>query len=641
MTIRYAICLVLLMLCLATARSQSAEAMRLRVELARAGTDTGRARLSGALGWEMKFIQNDSAWLLAEQEVKLAHDNPLLLADGYRTMGLVRVIENKPAEGMDLYKKAIDYARKAKSGFYEASCLSLTAGMYQDMGDYDRSLQYYIDGLRVAEQSHNDRMIATISNNIASVYDALGRDPMLTIAYYRRAAEVVKGMKNWGFAELIAANIASEYHRAGMDDSAEVMLKIVADMARMNGQDNYEHASSLTSMGDIYMEMGKTKDAERCLLQAVAIMDSIRRPMNVMNGLATLSKLYVKDGRAAEAEKYASRLLKDAIEYHAKLYIKEANKVLSEIAHQRGQDALALRYYEEYNRWDDSVLNDAQRQNATNLELRAEMAQRDLEVQYQVKEKAQENSNLRAIIIGAGIVLVLLCLLVLVVVRNYRSSQRANKLLAGQKKQIEAQAAEKDTLMLEIHHRVKNNLQVVSSLLSLQASSMSDDKARDALRESHNRVKSIALIHQKLYAQEALSAIQLEDYITQLCTDLKTALNAQIIQVSVTIDPAGLTLDMERSIPLGIILNEFVTNSVKYAGINHAGGAITIAVKKGSDGTCTMRYADNGLGLPADFGLRSTRTLGMRIVNELARQLRGSLAYTYQGGAVFTITFPL
>ncbi|MBS1624877.1 MAG: sensor histidine kinase [Bacteroidetes bacterium] len=638
---RYILALGLWLPYLATCSGQASGMAALRSQLAAARSDTARARICGEIAWEMKFLQNDSAWLLAAEEVRLAHGYPLLLADGYRTMGLVRVIENKPAEGMELYEKAIGFARKGGNGFYEASCLSLTAGMYQDMGDYDRSLQYYIDGLRVAEQCKNDRMIATISNNIASVYDALGRDPLVTIRYYKRAAEVAATLKNWGFAELIAANIASEYHRAGRDDSAEIMLTVVRDMAHLNGQNNYEHASSLTSMGDIYVEMGKTQEAEKCLLQAVAVMDSIKRPMNVMNGLDLLSKLYVKTGKVTEAERYASRLLRDATEYHAKLYIKESNKTLSDIAQLRGHEAQALKYYQEYNRWGDSVLSDAQRQTAANLQLRAEMAQRDIEVRYQVKQKAQENSNLRAIIIGAAVVLVLLCLLILVVVRNYRTSQRANLLLAAQKKQIEEQAAEKDTLMLEIHHRVKNNLQIVSSLLSLQASSMTDDKAKEALRESHNRVRSIALIHQKLYAQEALSAIHLADYITQLCTDLKLVFGAQAIAVTVTVEPEGLTLDMERAIPLGVILNELITNSIKYAGINRSGGAIRITISKDADNICSILYADNGPGMPAGFDVRASRTLGMRIISELARQLKGTLVYGTDGGAVFRLTFPL
>ncbi|MBS1619952.1 MAG: tetratricopeptide repeat protein [Bacteroidetes bacterium] len=641
MTARYTLAFGLSLLCLITCHAQSAEVVSFGPRLSAVHSDTARARIYGEMAWEKKFIQNDSAWILAVQEVNLSHGDALLLADGYRTMGLVRVIENKPAEGIELYQKAISYARKAGSGFYEASCLSLTAGMYQDMGDYDRSLQYYLEGLRVAEQSQNDRMIATISNNIASVYDALERDPMLTIRYYQRAAAVVRSMKNWGFAELIAANIASEYHRAGQDDSAEIMLTVVRDMARLNGQNNYEHASSLTSMGDIYLEMGKTEDAEKCLLQAVAVMDSIKRPMNVMNGLDLLSRLYAKIGHVDLAEKYAGRLLKDATEYHAKLYIKEANKTLSDIAHQHGQDSLALRYYQEYNRWGDSVLNDAQRQNATNMQLRAEMAQRDLEVQYQVKEKTRENSNLRAIIIVAASGLLLLVLLILIVVRSYRNSQRANKLLETQKEQIERQAAEKETLMLEIHHRVKNNLQIVSSLLSLQANSISDENAAAALRESHNRVRSIALIHQKLYAQEALSAIHLADYITQLCADLKLVFGAQALAVNVTVSPEDLTLDMERAIPLGVILNELITNSIKYGGIVEVGGAININVSRDANGLCTIRYADNGVGMPVSFDLRSTRTLGMRIVNELTRQLRGTLTSQNDNGAVFTLSFAL
>jgi two-component sensor histidine kinase len=195
--------------------------------------------------------------------------------------------------------------------------------------------------------------------------------------------------------------------------------------------------------------------------------------------------------------------------------------------------------------------------------------------------------------------------------------------------------------MLEIHHRVKNNLQIVSSLLNLQANSMTDEKAITALRESQNRVKSIALIHQKLYAREELSAILLEEYINELSAHLKSVFSADQVTIQTAVHPPHLKLDMDTSIPLSVILNELITNSIKYARINRAGGHIRIEITDNLDGTCTLHFADNGIGMPDDFDFKTATTLGMRIVYELARQMRATLTSAKGEGASFTIIFPL
>jgi two-component sensor histidine kinase len=194
--------------------------------------------------------------------------------------------------------------------------------------------------------------------------------------------------------------------------------------------------------------------------------------------------------------------------------------------------------------------------------------------------------------------------------------------------------------MREIHHRVKNNLQIVSSLLNLQANTLIDEAAKDALRDSQNRVKSIALIHQKLYKQQELSAIILKDYVLQLCSHLKVVFNAQPLEIYCEVNPPQLALDIEESIPLGIILNELVTNALKYGQINRTGGYIKIQFIENADGLCTLLFSDNGVGMPPDFDVKKSTTLGLRMVYELTRQLKGTIVYTAQPEPTFTIVFP-
>lgn len=648
MTIKKNILFVILSLCTALMQAQSAVEVKLRNELMSTTTDTARARINGALAWELKFTQNAEAWRLASEELKLANGDPMLSADAYRTMGLVRVIENRLPEGLELYRLAIANAKKAKSEFYEASCLSLIAGMYQDMGDYDRSLQYYFDGLKVAERGCNDRMIGTLSNNIATIYGTTGGESALVLRYYKRAMAAAEKQKNFASAELIASNMAEEYMRAGKIDSAEQMIRTTIAIDNQNGVRNYEHAVALTGISDVYIQMNRPGEAEGYLRDAIAVMDSLRRPINVLSPVSVLCKLYIKQNQIAKAEPLALRLVNDGQRYHAKAFISEGYRALSDIAHMRRQDVSALEYYRQYNAWDDSVFSDTKQQSLANVQSRAALAQKELEVQYRTNEKTQENKilklqngNLINTLIGAGIVALMLILLAFLVMRMNRIKEEDNKLLKQQKQQIELQSQEKDTLMLEIHHRVKNNLQIVSSLLNLQANSMTDENAIMALRESQNRVKSIALIHQKLYAQEALSAILLEEYINQLSADLKSVFNAQLVTIRCAVYPPHLRLNMDTSIPLGVILNELITNSIKYAQVNKPGGLISIDLKDNLDGTCTLQYADNGIGMPDSFDFKRAVTLGMRIVNELTRQIRGTLSYSGEGGSRFTLLLPL
>ncbi|WP_185716129.1 histidine kinase dimerization/phosphoacceptor domain -containing protein [Larkinella knui] len=219
--------------------------------------------------------------------------------------------------------------------------------------------------------------------------------------------------------------------------------------------------------------------------------------------------------------------------------------------------------------------------------------------------------------------------------------QTVNERTAQLKQSLSEQSAlllEKDVLMKEIHHRVKNNLQVISGLLELQSKGLADETAREALREGQNRVRSIALIHQNLYQFENLSTIDLKRFINDLCRQIQSVYQKQK-PVTIDITVPDLHLDIDSAVPLGLILNELLSNSFKYAFAGVAAGEIKLAIQSTSGGKYQLRYADNGPGLPSDFDPAKAKTLGLQLVNDLSRQIGGKVQYATQNGAVYTIQF--
>ena len=216
----------------------------------------------------------------------------------------------------------------------------------------------------------------------------------------------------------------------------------------------------------------------------------------------------------------------------------------------------------------------------------------------------------------------------------YLKSIKNQRLIAQQKHIIEDSLKEKDSLLKEIHHRVKNNLQMVSSLLSLQTKNTRSKAAIAALEEGKSRVKAMALIHQKLYQNEDLSVIEMQGYIESLINSVQSVYKKGGHNISITIDAEGTELDIDRAIPFGLILNELVSNSFKYAfPESDENGKIYIHLRKnGEQGY--FEYTDNGVGLPEDTDERANSSMGIRLMNRLVNQLQSKLNVDKTGEGV-------
>jgi len=205
--------------------------------------------------------------------------------------------------------------------------------------------------------------------------------------------------------------------------------------------------------------------------------------------------------------------------------------------------------------------------------------------------------------------------------------------------QIRSALLEKEILLKEIHHRVKNNLQIVASILQLQSGYIRDEEAKTVFLESQKRIESMSLIHEKLYRTKDLARIDFKGYVDELVRSLLTLTKGESGRIGVEVDIEGVILDVGHSIPCGLIINELVSNALRHAFPNRGDGRIGIRMRRDSDWRVVLVVSDNGIGFPEDIDFRNTRSLGMQLVISLVNQLEGTIELKRDEGTSFTIAF--
>jgi two-component sensor histidine kinase len=189
-----------------------------------------------------------------------------------------------------------------------------------------------------------------------------------------------------------------------------------------------------------------------------------------------------------------------------------------------------------------------------------------------------------------------------------------------------------------VHHRVKNNMQIITSLIRLQASTIEDPKILELFDESQNRIKSMALVHEELYRAQDLASVNVKEYLEKLVSDLLDAYSLdKKVKLDMTVSVFKLSVD--TLIPLGLIINEIVSNALKYA-FPDDDGILSINIEDVEDDIIELTISDNGIGFPQNFSFEKTNSLGLDLIKTLAEQLDGNVVFKNEGGAHYTITFP-
>lgn len=248
-------------------------------------------------------------------------------------------------------------------------------------------------------------------------------------------------------------------------------------------------------------------------------------------------------------------------------------------------------------------------------------------------------------ITAAGFIILLF--VVVVIYNRYRIKQRNHLLLQQKQEEINWQngmlkklLAEKEWLLQEIHHRVKNNLQVVISLLNTQSAYLENEDARSAIRNSQHRMHAMSLIHQKLYQSHNLSTINMQWYIHELVQYMQQSF-PQKEHIAFRLAIATVEVDAVQAVPLGLLLNEAISNCMKYAFTGNQPGEVAISLQNTGSHNCQLQITDNGIGLPESFDPDNSCSLGMNLMRGLSEQLNGHFSVSSYNGVTIIVTFVL
>lgn len=553
---------------------------------------------------------------------------------------IAQIIWNTPQEGLR-------YAQQYDSIAQQTDRLSWMAHGQKLMGmceyvneHYEVAVTYYLKALASYEQLNDTINIAYLYNNIGAAYSVREKQHQ-TIKYYQKAHDNFRliGDKEWQAITL--QNIGVQYVQLAQLDSALLYYLPALELFE-RADDNYQplEASRLSGiLGNIafvFAEMNQPDKAIRYGLRALKFSDPEVNAGIHGQILSSLGRAYEQQQNATLTEQYFLESVAFASKNNDLKQLEACLELLSNFYAKQKEYENAYQYQAQMIGIRDTLFSRDQDKQMSELLTKYETKQKEVEIERLALEEQLNKAqikNQRFIIIG-----LILGFGLLVMLLYYLFNQR--KKIESQNIIISKALAEKETLLKEIHHRVKNNLQVISSLLSLQSLQIKDPIAQQAMQEGRNRVKSMALIHQNLYQDENLVGVSTSEYIKKLTDSLVKNYNINQENIQVLTDVDDLKLDVDTIIPLGLILNELISNALKHAFVDKQSRIIEIQLKQ--DGTrLKLKVADNGKGLPQTFAIESNDSLGFNLIKSFADKLKAELkVMSEQSGTIVQLMIP-
>lgn len=532
-------------------------------------------------------------------------------------------------------------------------------------GDFNKSLFYNLQAIKEIESAGITHTLDYGYMRMGNLYYELGQLDK-SIDYYQRSLNISrangKAIVQLALAKAMTRTLI-KLGRAG--EALQHLLGLVGTTVQLNTEEKMDIGSGLAQC---YVALHQYGQAEKQYLQNLAWSKLVDERHQLIVRFA-LSRFYVTSAQYAKADPYLRALLTVQKGKIPANILMEIHKMLFKIDSAQAIYPSAIRHYQLYKAFSDSIFNEKQSQQIAQLNIGYETEKKEQEIKLKEKNIAllEEQSKVQhtqrnALVGGTG----LLVLMLGVVYNRYRSKQQSNKLLHAQQSKLQVQHEElqsqqaslrvqqqqiqeknqilqqllfeKERLLREIHHRVKNNLQIVMSLLNSQIASLQDKNALSAIQDSQNRVQTMALIHQKLYQSEGIARISMKAYIEEVVAYLQeTYLTSRQVRFNLLIEP--IELDVSLAVPLGLIINEALTNAFKYAFPSERFGAIQVTLRRQSDDTYELIIEDDGVGMPEGIDPSQSRSLGMTLIHGFSAQLGGELRIENNKGVKISLLF--
>ena len=581
-------------------------------------TDTVKLRILSELVDKAFAEHLNKALAYAKQGVQLAekinhtHWQPVF----YERQGQMHSFLLQFDSAILFLNKAIDGYAKVNDKRGQANTAFKLAWVLKRNGEKEKAMEADISGLRLMEQLDDKNGIATAYVHISDGLTRQGRMKE-SMEYAHKALEMCETYKL--SHEMVYAwfNFGNAFIATGDNQQSLENYHKAVETGRSLNFDPVFQIHFIGGRGNALKRLNRYREA----LADYNYMLSKAKEINYVNAIAVaianLGEVSILNGNYSGALKYQLETVRLQERDSNLTNLTENYMHVSTIYEKLGNYQQALLYQQKALRMRDRVSS-----------VRSDTAMSRLLTQYQTEKKeatitAQQNeiSQQRKVQWLSSGVAVLLAGLLVVGYRSLRNRSRNNKLLA-------AKNAENELLLKEIHHRVKNNLEVVSSLLALQSAQIDDLGTKEAMLAGQNRVHSIGLVHQKLYQGKNLGAIEMKDYFLNLSESILDSFGAEN-RVKIEFAMEKINVDIDAAVPLGLIVNELLTNTLKYAFPNNQNGSVLIKLEKQTNGILHLEVSDNGIG---KSGVTHGSGFGGQLVSLLTRQLNGSMREENENG---------
>lgn len=399
----------------------------------------------------------------------------------------------------------------------------------------------------------------------------------------------------------------------------------------------FHHTWYYYSMGSNLIKREEFEEAESYLIKTIQLLEEYNLTTidTYQFAHSRLGDIAKTEGRYDEAIAYYEKAKNSSIAINTKSNTAYFIKKLFSVYELIGDYKKALEYHIEWSEANNIIEVERNERSLRESELQVDVLKQDKEL---AANRQQQTVYSVALIIGA--------LLLGLLYRNYRLKQRSNhKLkilneeLAHKNILLDKHNAENELLLKEIHHRVKNNLELVKSLISLQSAQLEDSPTKDAMMASQNRVQSMGIIHQKLYQGENKGSIEMKDYFLNLGEGILDTFNAEE-KVKIECAMENLELDVDTAVPIGLIVNELLTNALKYAFPENRNGTIQISLSRSTSETLSLKVADNGVGKVNGLAPKGTG-FGSQLIQLLTQQLNGTMTENGENGTMVAFNFKI
>ncbi|MCF6279773.1 MAG: tetratricopeptide repeat protein [Flavobacteriaceae bacterium] len=542
--------------------------------------------------------------------------NDSIIMETYNKLRRATYYSN-PKESQKFTFKYLEFSKKRKDSFHTAIANFYLGNSYVVQSNYENALNRYLKSADYFEKRDSSRY-SSVLNGIGAAYENSGNDS-LSLKYFKKSQIISQSRGDLRRSAIALNNIGNIYKNRGEYQTAkEYMENAVADI-ETTGKKQYIIPLTI-NLANAYTDLN---DFDKSLKSFKKILTQIDTIKDIYSYAATLRGLGTSN-IAKGKNKLGLGYLKQAYKkYNSSDFFDERYDMMPDLINAyklNNQYKKGLFLFDEYNAIKDSIFNTEKDKNLTEALQKYEVEKKDVELKLlKVEgEKNEQQKKLYSFIALAGILIA-----GLLGFFGYKNRKK-NTILDKQKRMLEITLDEKNTLLKEVHHRVKNSFQIVSSLLYLQSENVDDKEAKIAIKEAENRVRSMVLIHQRLYNKDELVGINTQDYFSDLVRDVIEShqFKKEKIQYELKVEP--MVLDIETTTPIGLILNELIVNTLKHAfeEVDENSKIIVIFAKEKNE--LVLKVIDNGKGFEGE--IKST-SFGITLMKALSKKLKASLNY--------------